>query len=130
MKNNVNYREIVRPLFDLYNLQMTPASDDSLKAFKERATSHDVPTEVIEELSNYYAMVGGTPWIHKCDDVIVFEWWNEGELWLGQRDLYTLRWTNNRYCIGDAGNVSFSPSDEHETLGSALNQFVRMYDPE
>lgn len=53
---------------------------------------------------------------HSCVDETIFEWWNEKELYLGQRDFYTLRWANNKFCLGDVSTISFSEEHEHNTL--------------
>jgi len=53
---------------------------------------------------------------HTCDDDIIYEWWEEKELWLGQRDFYTLSWVNGKFCLGDASNISFSEKYEYDTL--------------
>jgi len=53
---------------------------------------------------------------HRCDDIILFEWWDQQELWLGQRDMDTLRWTNLGFCLGDASNVSYGQDYQFPTL--------------
>jgi len=87
---------------------------------------------VVRQLSDFYAIADGVPClnsldIHRCADSILFEWWDQQELWLGQQDFYILRWSsaNGRFCIGDAGNVSFSSSDEYRTFADALSQMVK-----
>ena len=68
--------------------------------------------------------------IHRCADPIIFEWWDQQELWLGQRDNNILRWSSpkDRFCIGDASNVSFSPEHEYSTFAEALRGLVNIYD--
>ena len=85
------------------------------------------------QLLDFYSIVDGIPClnsldIHRCDDLILFEWWEQQELWLGQRDFYTVRWSSakKRFCIGDAGNVSFSKSDEYRTFAGALHYVVNL----
>lgn len=91
-----------------------------------------VPQEVISQLSLLYSVTsGGCVFdgfdIHECDDDILYEWWEYEEIWIGQRDFYSLRWANDRFCLGDASNVSFGPEDEFaslvEMLDSAFNQW-------
>jgi hypothetical protein len=132
MENPVELVPLLKPLFDKYEVAMVPASETSLNLFTARANQRKVPSEVIAQLSEFYSVVDGVPClnsldIHRCADLIIFEWWDERELWLGQRDFYTLRWSwaKDKYCIGDAGNVSFSPSDEFRSFAEAVRQMVK-----
>ncbi|MDR3323488.1 MAG: hypothetical protein LBS89_04710, partial [Zoogloeaceae bacterium] len=43
---------------------------------------------------------------HQCGDEILFEWWEDQELWLGSRDDDVLLWKNNEFCSGDAGEFT------------------------
>jgi hypothetical protein len=136
MKGAVNVVALLEPLFDAYAVAITPASQRALDVFKTRADERKVPQDVAEQLIDFYSIVDGVPCldsldIHRCDDVIIFEWWDEQELWLGQRDVYTLRWSssNARFCIGDAGNVSCSADHEYRTFVEALFHMVNLYDP-
>lgn len=135
MKNTVDGVALLKPLFDAYKVAMKSASQSSLNLFRSRATERKVPIEVVNQLANFYSNVDGVPCldsldIHRCDDLILFEWWDQQELWLGQRDFYTLRWSSSkeRFCIGDAGNVSFSESDEYRSFAEALRHMVKSYD--
>src|SRR5262249_8913601 len=94
-----------------------------------------VPHKVVTQLADFYSLVDGVPCldsldIHRCADLILFEWWDQQELWLGQRDCYTLRWSGakEKFCVGDAGNVSFSAGDEYRTFAEALRHMVKLYD--
>jgi len=127
--------ELLKPLFDAYEVVMTPASEAALQLFKARAGERKVPQYVVTQLTDFYSIIDGVPCldsldIHRCDDLILFEWWDHQELWLGQRDFYTMRWSlpKDRFCIGDAANVSFSESDEYDTFGEALRHMVKLYD--
>src|SRR5262249_18508301 len=118
MKKAVDVVALLKPLFEDYKVAMKPASKNSLALFQARAKERKVPGDVVKQLADFYSTVDGVPClnsldIHRCDDLILFEWWNQQELWLGQRDFYTLRWSSSkkRFCIGDAGNVSFSESE-------------------
>jgi hypothetical protein len=86
---------------------------------------------VIDQLVYFYSIVDGVPCldsldIHRCADLILFEWWDQQELWLGQKDFQTFRWSasKQRFCIGSAGNVSFSEDDEYSTFAEALGHLV------
>jgi len=135
MKRAVDVVGLLKPLFDAYKVVMKPARKRSLDVFKTRVEDRKVPHAVVTQLMDFYSITDGVPCldsldIHRCDDLILFEWWDQKELWLGQRDFYTLRWssTKERFCIGDAGNVSFSESDECRTFGEALLHMVKLYD--
>jgi hypothetical protein len=131
MDSSSTFLALLKPLFDDYHVAMVPASESELSLFTIRAKEHDVPSDVILQLIDFYSVVDGIPCldsldIRPCSDMTIFEWWQYKELWLGQRDFCTLRWTKGRYCIGDASNVSFSPSDEYVTFAEALNHIVRL----
>ena len=135
MKNTVDLVALLKPLFHAYDVAMKPASENSLDLFRARATEYRVSHEVVTQLVDFYSVVNGVPClnsldIHRCDDLIIFEWWDQQELWLGQRDFYTLRWSSSRsrFCIGDASNVSFSPGDEYGTFTEALRHMVKLHE--
>lgn len=134
MSNPIDIKALLKPLFDEYGVCMVPATQAQLKVFKARAVERDIPGAVVTQLVDFYSIANGVPCldsldIHACDDLILFEWWNQQELWLGQRDYYTLRWSasKNRFCIGDAGDVSFSGRDEYTAFAEALRYLVRVY---
>jgi hypothetical protein len=135
MKNSINIVKLLQPLFNAYELAMKPASDSSLNLFTARAVERQVSDDVIMQMVDFYSIVDGIPClnsldVHRCEDVILFEWWDQQELWLGQRDFYTLRWSQSkeRFCIGDASEVSFSTSDEYRTFAEALRHMVTLHD--
>jgi hypothetical protein len=135
MNNSVDYVGLLKPLFEVYDKEMKPASEESLNVFRRRAGEHGIPQDVVSQLADFYSITDGVPCldsldIHRCADLILFEWWDQQELWLGQRDFYTLRWSQAkvRFCVGDAGNVSFSESDEYRTFAEALRHMVKLYD--
>jgi hypothetical protein len=135
MKNAVNLVALLKPLFDTYKVSMKPASEFSLDLFRARAAERKIPEDVVAQLTDFYSIIDGVPCldsldIHRCAVLILFEWWDQQELWLGQRDFYTLRWSGakNRFCIGDPGNVSFSPRDEYREFADALSYLVKIYE--
>ena len=135
MKNTVDVVALLNPLFDAYDVAMKPASDTSLNLFRARTAEREIPHDVVTQLTNFYLIVDGIPClnsldIHRCTDLILFEWWGQQELWLGQRDFHTLRWScqKAKFCIGDASNVSFSASDEYGDFAEALRHMVKLYD--
>jgi hypothetical protein len=135
MSDAVDFVALLKPLFDLYEKAMKPASEASLDVFRARTAERNVPQDVVTQLADFYSVLDGVPCldslaIHCCDDLILFEWWDAQELWLGQRDLYTLRWSaaKGKFCIGDAANVSFSPDDEYDTFAAALRYMAKLYE--
>jgi hypothetical protein len=135
MKRAIDIAALLKPLFDSCAVAMKPASKESLDQFQTRSDEHGVPHEVVTQLVDFYSIVDGVPClnsldIHRCADPVLFEWWDQQELWLGQRDFSTLRWSSKegKFCIGDAGNVSFSKSDEYRTFAESLRHMVDLYD--
>jgi hypothetical protein len=101
--------------------QINPATKEQIDLFTNRAIENKIDPNVIKQLvelysvanSFYYEIIIG---FHSCNDFTVFEWWNNKELWLGQRDFNTLRWANDKFCLGDATNISFSEKYKFDTL--------------
>ena len=126
-------KALLTPLFESWQAEMIPATKTMLDQFQAQAVNAGVPAAVIEELLVFYQISNGVPCLdgfdfHACNDEIVFEWWDDGqELWLGQRDFYTLRWAANQYCLGDAANISFSAADRYDTLAELLNAALRQW---
>jgi hypothetical protein len=134
-KKTIDFVALLKPLFDAYRVKMKPASEAALDLFRKRTAERKIPMTVVSQLVDFYSVVNGVPClnslgIHRASDKILFEWWDQEELWLGQRDFYTLRWSRakDRFCIGDAGNVSFSPSDEYRTFAEALRHMATLYE--
>jgi hypothetical protein len=135
MNHAVDVVALLKPLFDAYEVPMKPATEAAITLFKARALEREIPADVVTQLADFYSVVDGVPGldsldIHRCDDLILFEWWDQQELWLGQRDFHTLRWSSSkeRFCIGDASDVSFSESDEYLTFAEALRHMAKLYD--
>jgi hypothetical protein len=133
MATNASYEAMLKPLFDLYRVPMTPAGEKELDSFSREAEKEGVPSDVVSQLVGFYSVVNGVPCldslsIFSCSDPTIYEWWEHGELWLGGRDYHVLRWTKGRYCIGDAGTINFSPDDEYHTFSEALRYLVKVYD--
>lgn len=85
------------------------------------ALERGVDDSVVNQLVDLYQVANNFCYeiileFHNCDDVILFEWWGEKEIWLGQRDFHTLRQANGKFCLGDASNISFSEEYEFNTL--------------
>lgn len=105
---------------DRYKLQ--PATNEQIETFIKIAAAKQVPKSVMDQLAELYGIADNYHYeivmaFHSCTDEIIFEWWEDDkELWLGQRDYNTLRWSNGKFCLGDASNISFGAEYEAETL--------------
>jgi hypothetical protein len=127
--------KLLQPLFQSYDKTMTPASSESIANFRKKAHIKGVPSSVIGELTAFYEVTNGIPCLdsfdfHSCEDEILYEWWDSQELWLAQRDFYTLRWAKGKFCLGDASSISFSKEDEHMTLLDLIESAMKQWYPE
>ncbi len=122
---NANQEQIKNLLNQLPNsneYEIQPAKLEELAVFVKNAKSRKVPENIIEELTEFYSIANDYYYeivigFHNCTDEIIYEWWEEyNELWLGQRDFNTLRWTNGKYCLGDASSTSYGAEYESENL--------------
>ena len=52
---------------------------------------YGVPTEIMDELVAYFKLNNSFFGYFECDNILIFEWYEQGCLWLGQRDLWTFR---------------------------------------
>ncbi len=119
---------LLTSLPDSGKYQIEPAAKQQIDVFTQRAFSHGLDDSVTKQLVEFYEVANAYSYemviqFHSCDDLILFEWWHEKELWLGQRDFYTIRWANGKFCMGDASNASFSKEEEFETL----TEFIEYY---
>jgi hypothetical protein len=119
VRNKVH--ELLDKLFAEYQCEMIPAAKESIAGFRRLAAEKGVPSSVIDQLAAFYEVTNGVPCLdsfdfHRCDDIILFEWWDHQELWLGQRDMDNLRWAKAGFCLGDAGDASYGPEYEFATL--------------
>lgn len=104
-----------------YRGEITPGSPENIQYFKTNAKRKGVDEDVIEQLTDLYSVADNFTaevimGFHPCTDEIIFEWWNDKELWIGQRDFNTLRWANGKFCLGDASTISYSKEYEYRTL--------------
>jgi len=125
METKKQYVELLKPLFDDYDKKFEPASEKQVFDFSEKCKQRNVPVLVCEQLIEFYSVTKGGFCLdgfsfHRIDDEILFEWWKDNELWLGGCNDDVLRWTNNKFCLGDASNVSFSDEYEFDTLTELL----------
>ena len=123
MTKQERVEKLLKPLFDECDGKMVPASEELIAKFRQQATARNVPDTVIEELTEFYKVSNGVVpclngfGINACDDEILYEWWNEyNVLWLGDCNDEVLRWSNGKYCLGDASNDSYGDEYEFSTL--------------
>lgn len=124
MKTTNNQDEINALLHALpkkYRSDIIPATQKELEAFKECAIAFGVNKTIIDELLDLYTVANNFKYevilgFHSCTDDIIFEWWEDGELWLGQNDCNTLRWVNGKFYLGDASNISYTKNYEYPSL--------------
>jgi hypothetical protein len=112
----------------------TPASDDRIAVFRARCAERGVPDVVTGELAALYAVADGLVdddhlCLHPCDDPVIFEWWADRELWLGQRHFHTLRWTQaDGFALGDAATVAHDPTWVSDTMIGLLRRVLAARD--
>lgn len=126
---NRTTRERIKRLLKIFvrvNKKIVPADENFLADFTRRAAERGVPDSVVGQLVEFYKISNGTPCfdgfsLHRCDDEILFEWWeSERSLWLGQWNCDVLRWHDDRFCLGDASNISYGEEYEFPTLVDLL----------
>ena len=129
---NSNQEKIIALLTSLPDrgdYKIEPATKQQIDVFTQRALSRGLDDSATKQLVELYEVANAYSYdmiiqFHSCDDLILFEWWDNEELWLGQRDFYTTRWANGKFCMGDASNVSFSEEEEFETLVEFVEYYV------
>lgn len=120
----------IQALFDKYKneykLRCKPASESQLQEFLKNCATYGVPAEIVEELVAYYKLNNNFFGYFECNHPAIFEWYEEGCLWLGQRDLWTFRCLieKHKYAIGDAANDSFDDDYEFDTIEEMLEAFL------
>ena len=103
-----------------------PSIKSQIETFIKNAQKRQIPQSVTDELICLYKIADSYEAIalirfHNCDDEILWEWWDDSkEIWLSQRDDTTIRWTNDKFCLGDPSNVSFSSEYEFNSLKELL----------
>ena len=121
----------IQELFDRYNdgcyeYTCEPATEKQLQLFLENCKAHNVPARIADELAEYYRLNNNFFEYFVCDDPTIFEWYEQGCLWLGQRDLWAFRClvAKQKYAIGDAGDDSFGEDYEFDTIEEMLEAFL------
>jgi hypothetical protein len=121
------YVELLKPLFDDYDKKFEPATEKQIFDFSEKCKQRKVPVSVSEQLVEFYRITKGGFCLngfsfHEIDDEILFEWWNNNEIWLGNCNDDVLRWGNGCFCLGDASNVAYSDEYQFHTMIGLLQK--------
>ncbi len=121
----------IQDMFNKYNdedyeYDCEPATEEQLQTFQKNCKTYNVPSAITEELLEYYKLNNNFFEYFECDDITIFEWYEDGCLWLGQRDLWTFRCLidKHKYAIGDAGDESFGNDYEFDTIEEMLEAFL------
>ena len=127
-----NIKTVLDKFFANHQRKMVSAPSELIDRFCTDAFDAGVPNDVISQLKEFYQITNGIPCIdgfdfHSCDDNSVFEWWSDKELWLAQRDCYTLRWVDSKFCLGDASNISLAPEAEFDSLVDLLSYALTLW---
>ena len=109
---------------------LKPSTKEQIDIFTKRANDNGVDTNIIRQLVDLYEVTDFfyseiIMGFHHCDDPAIFEWWDDKELWLGQRDFNTLRWKDGKFCLGDESNVSFSEEHKFDTLIELIEACIK-----
>ena len=88
----------IQSIFDKYNdktfkYTAEPATGEQLNSFLGNCKPRGIPAVIVNELMEYYKQNNNFFNYFTCDDITIFEWYDNGDncLWLGQRDLWTFR---------------------------------------
>lgn len=107
---------------------ITPATEEELKSFKKNCQKHGVEGGVVAELIAFYRQSNSLFNYFTCDDEMIFEWWQDRkELWLGNLDMDTFRYSADRkkYGIGDASDFAYGEEYEFDILEEMIEAYLR-----
>ena len=119
METSAQYIDLLTPLFADCDKKFEPVNEKQILAFSQKCKQRNVPVSVLEQLVEFYRVTNGVPCLngfdfHKIDDEILFEWWNENELWLGGCNCDVLRWHEGYFCMGEASNITYLDNDDYK----------------
>ena len=126
-------KSLLTKLVDGQDHIIKPATQEKIDIFTQRAVENGVDSKIIKQLVDlyevadffYYEIIIG---FHRCDDLAIFELWDDKELWLGLRDFYIIRWKKNKFCLGDSSSISFSADYEFDTLIELIEGCIKDID--
>lgn len=110
--------------------EIIPANNEEIASFRKNCESHNVPAKIENELTAYYRQNNNFFNYFSCDDLSIFEWWDERkELWLGCVDMDVFRYCSGigKYTIGDVGDVSYGDKYEFDSIEDMLNAIFYEY---
>lgn len=126
-------KEIKKALHELpkdSHYGINPASDVQIASFSEKAKLKGVPQNVIDQLVELYSVANELSCLailafFSCTDDLIYKYWDENTLWLGQRDFNSIRWVDDKFCLGDAGDNSYSKEDEYDNLLDLIKACIK-----
>lgn len=130
-----NIIALLTSLPDAVEYTLQPATDEQIQSFINKSLEQKVPQNVINQLTALYSVCNCYTYetvisFHHCTDELIYEWWQDDkELWLGQKDFYTLRWANGKFCLGDASNLSYGSQYEAATLVGLIEICINEINP-
>ncbi len=111
-----------------YRIKIIPATENEIQEFIKNCKKYNVPEDGVKKLVEYYKMNNNFFNYTTCNDLLLFEWYNDvhKELWLGQRDDTTFRYIGsiNKFAIGDASNPSYGKDYEFDSIEEMLESFL------
>lgn len=102
---------------------LDPATNEEIRDFRKHCDSHNVDKKVADELETYYRQSNSFFNYFTCDDEMLFEWWDEGLIWLGNvdDDCFVYNAKTHRYAIGFAGDSSLG---EYDTVMDMIQAYL------
>lgn len=133
-EQQIHLLNLIKPLFKAYNVPIFPASKVQIENFRQKAKRKGVPQAAIDELVKFYEVSNGIPCldsvvIHGTDDETLYDLWDDNELWIGQRDMDMIRWSNGAFHMGHAGDLNYGEEYIFKTLYEALKKGFQEWHP-
>lgn len=96
-----------------HGFRLIPASERELLQFRKNFEHYGVDKSVIDELEKYYSQSRSLFDYFNCDDIAMFDWWDEGDIWFGCLDDESFIYDSNihKYAIGEAGSHDIGEFD-------------------
>jgi hypothetical protein len=106
---------------------LDPASEEELEQFRKNCRDHHVEPRIEDELAGYYRQAGSLFNYFRCDDPLLFDWWQDDEqrsIWLGclDDDSFIYDDIHHRYAVGFAGS---SDSGVYDSLSEMLQAYLK-----
>lgn len=106
---------------------LDPASEEELEQFRKNCRDHHVGKQIEDELAGYYTQAGSLFNYFRCDDPLLFDWWQDDEqrsIWLGclDDDSFIYDDIHHRYAVGFAGS---SDSGVYDSFSEMLEAYLK-----